>query len=1402
MSPNLPQSGAGTPGPDQNRTNNLLNLLKFNNQSAEQNQSGALANLQNISAGRSPSVNTLPNSQASGAGQPRAVSASDLVASFQRKPSDYGMAPSPLASAAERPEAKIEGPTSPPGNPQDFLLNLLKRPADAQGVKSQAVGSVSARRLQESESTTASVDKLAQSFADASIGADQPKPTTEQARVEREPTPVRLFGSTDATSTPFEAPQPTKASMFSYVNPFDQLSASSPAKRTRTPQPTEPQAQPKKMEILKHERDISSSINGDSAQPAQKSRKLTSVEPSPAPSPLPDGRSPLEAMMGIGSDGKSKSVSQALSGVGEKVDKQVEQALAEADAQEKGATSSKVSETIEKTADGTAFTDAKVKNELEGEDDIADSWESADAAEEDLVVEVYNLPMKPFVSIHIKKRDAPPGFRQDTFMVIAQLKKEFDQIDRTLATASRTHIVYAQVGTKRDNGGFRVIRQDTGQHKQVFKSSGERIFNVQICAANGANDVESILATGVNGTIYWTGLSKSRDDMFDEDDFEAQGFIMPPVTTAEENTSGSPVKTRAKMSSRHPEFFGVARGKQIHIISPFTARSDAYRNSKTHVVDSEKYLEERGLKILTGKAGKDFCFSEDDTVLVSLDKNGRIKFWDIKEICDLASDNMLGRREAVELRSEIWGLKVASAGEKYHGEKTTVSSVMFVDKERPTAKGVALRYMIIGLQQNHILQLWDLGLGKQVQELHFPHEKDSDAICSISYHAKSGIIALGHPTRNSVYFIHLSAPKYHIPHMDQARYINLLAREDAGLPRPESTAIMSGLREFSFASKGQLRSVDMLKSPLTSETGASPEAEVLFELYVMHSKGVVGLSIKRDDLGWDAAGKVIKPVDALSAGVVEIGEIGRVVATTAGSEKSSSTEATPKASARPAEQPVAKPSPSPKKVEVAKAAPSPKPEVAPSPVRAVNGANKPEAKKEKGSMQVPEAPAPSQPAPVNPTLITPDSYAMAAQRAKSPTPASKPSAAISKAPESNAGLGPGVSEFITNILSRELISLYQRIDSDKRVQEAAAAAKQDAVLRLVSSTLTENVEKTLSRIIGAGIQQEVIPAISDVASKAVDLKLAEVLTQQLTLSVPKEVKAVLPGAVTHALKDHEVQRTISEMTANKVSHAVQQHVNIALQSNIPNISNLAMQATQKMVADVERRTTEQLRQAEVQRQNDHTKIDQLTNLVRSLSETIHGMAEGQSAFQEQILRMQRPASRSAQGGTSSVAADPELSPEDEEVQMITQLMTEGKYEEGTIQWLQSSRQGELFDRLFVRCNPQYLRKLTPLVTLSVSAAITASFDSYVDERLEWLSIVLQNINLHVSETKGIASWTHTNAKDQDEDIVDVAPKIMDVLSQRLQGAYMQIAEANPGNPALKKLSALARNVAEVKRMTG
>jgi hypothetical protein len=60
-----------------------------------------------------------------------------------------------------------------------------------------------------------------------------------------------------------------------------------------------------------------------------------------------------------------------------------------------------------------------------------------------------------------------------------------------------------------------------------------------------------------------------------------------------------------------------------------------------------------------------------------------------------------------------------------------------------------------------------------------------------------------------------------------------------------------------------------------------------------------------------------------------------------------------------------------------------------------------------------------------------------------------------------------------------------------------------------------------------------------------------------------------------------------------------------------------------------------------------------------------------------------------------------------------------------MQWLQSGiRQAELFDRIFARQGPGFVRSLSPLVMLSVAAAITTSFESFPVEYLQWLENIL------------------------------------------------------------------------------
>ena len=157
---------------------------------------------------------------------------------------------------------------------------------------------------------------------------------------------------------------------------------------------------------------------------------------------------------------------------------------------------------------------------------------------------------------------------------IARIKKDFDQIDRNLCTATQSYIVYPL-----RNGGLRIISQDNGQHKQLFNSEHERIFNVQIgrsmkfASSSSAvgQDTETVLGTGVDGTVFWASLANFPKDHLYGDDWEGRGFIFP-ARQEKENTSGGQLKTRVKASTRTPEIFAYGRGKYIYIIWPQVAR--------------------------------------------------------------------------------------------------------------------------------------------------------------------------------------------------------------------------------------------------------------------------------------------------------------------------------------------------------------------------------------------------------------------------------------------------------------------------------------------------------------------------------------------------------------------------------------------------------------------------------------------------------------------------------------------------------------------------------------------------------------------------------------------------------------------------------------------------------------
>jgi len=1206
---------------------------------------------------------------------------------------------------------------------QDLLLKLLNRPQATQGENSQT-------SMEAAPVEIMAVSNLTTSHHDTTTAPSAPPAAQSMPPLHQHSEPVR-------GKSPFKA-----------VNPFEQLAASLPS-RSKTPE----------------------------VRAIQQKLPITLKTESPAPSPMPDGRSKIEALLGIGADS-----ARPTGGA-----QDVKQAAADIKAELFNTDSRTAIETGMPAAMAKGFED-KI-NELAG-GPVADSWEAAEAAESKAEasrgVRVYGFPMKPFLTINVKNLPTATPVRDDIVMKIASLKREFDQIDRTLASATTNFIVYSMTKT----GGVRVIRQEDGTNKQVFRGSENQIFNLSISGASGSGPfgAETVLGTGVNGNVYWTSIPNSAD--FADEDLDRRGFSFPPLPQADENTSGSQLKTRAKLSNKHPDFFAVGRGKSIHIIWPTVALQPEYTNKDTRVVNTAKYLEDRCLKIATGKAGKDFSFSADDTVIVSLDKAGRIKFWDVRDHID-PSNGIPSNKCNVTVNTPIMVMNTTSSS-----EKSWATSVVFADKERSISRCQVMRYLLVGSKQNHTLHLWDLVLNKVVQEVNFPHENETDPICSIVYHAKSGLIVVGHPTRNSVFLIHLSLPRHNIPAgLSQAQFIKRLAMKDATLPKPESTAIMSGARELSLSSIGQLLSLDVVD---VSSNTSVPEVEdkSLFEIYIMHTRGVTALAPKNRDLGWNADSKVLYPVDAAAERIISIGDLRQ--------PDQSEPAPTPKQSSSTAEIPRV-PSPSKKADKVAPAAPVPRvqtpPTSVPNPVSAASASNPvvedlpPKSTSSAAKTGTSQSAQTAAVAQTNGNTKSAQPRAVPPASNNSTTPASMPTLGTS-APSDISGstldasalaetmsraLASTLSDVLSKVLGDLFENLYRRLDDDKRVNEAAGSAKQDAVLRLVSSTLTDNVEKSLNRIISSTIEKSVLPALSSTVSAAVERKVGDAVALQLQSSLSKDLQSALTAPIASAMQDPKVVRTLNDQLTSKITTHVESVFTTTLNQTItPAFQKLAATSANQMTVEMEKRVGLQVQELNMQRQADGAKIDKLTKLTTELVDSVRAMTGMLADSQKEIMGLQAQLAEQL-AATSVRSPVVPARPSDSEVNALEDCWTDGRREEGTIRWLQSTRRVELFDLFFVKCDPAYLTSVNPIVAMSVAACITESMSTHLAERVAWLNAALRAVH-----------------DTQDPDTVQNAPKVMDTVIQRLSNEYMALIERDPSNELLPSFHGLVRQARDLK----
>lgn len=1314
FSPHHPPGFATRPNDgNEERTSSLLNILKFSSGQGGQQTSSQPTPPQAQQPDqlhRESLIRHAQNQQASmiHAPAPTGADPTGLLAALMKGKFQEDVA-KPEHPLQQQPQQQPQQPAGswnaapPPGNPQQYLLNLLNRPKPSQNdaptdppASSEADQSINFTPPTASEASVHDFATLERALSDATSRGGPAVPTSSfdflpkesaSPQMKFEPPPTQAQSSRDGTPH-------IKADMFSYTNPFDELTASvSPntrASKKSTPgAAASPHAQgqapyqilkkPSSAQGLDHKRLSSSSSHLEGRDSVR--RKMNSISspkdqtvepPYPVPESVHESVHELEAK-------NKETVSEAVSEIADKADREAQEAIARAEDEQAQARITQdlremmAAQTDKEFEAAAAVAASDIKYELDKDenravledtlrpeiaravrhivddaarDPVADSWESAEAEDEIVVIEetstpvkVFNFPMKPWISISVQDgaTDSRPVFRDEAILDIARLKKEFDQIDRNLVAATEAYLAYGMSKA----GGLRVIRQDDGRDAKLFADTKDRIFNLAISSTPADQDTtqkEAIIGTGISGTVYWVQVKDGEKDHLEDAHLEQYGFALPPSNAQEGGDApGGVLKTRARASTNHPEYFAVGRGKSINIIWPsLVLQRNLIKPGHDRIVDTDRLTKECSLKINTGKAGKDFTFSQDDTVVVSLDKSGRVKFWDVRDLtaADEHSDprNPMPAHSSLEVKEPLMTLTTTP-----EGEKAWPTSVLLLDKLRPYQKRTALRYMIVGMKQNHTLQLWDLALGKPVQEFNLPHSKESDAVCSVMYHPPSGIIVVGHPTRNSIYFLHLSAPKYALKHnSSQVEYIQKLVAQDPSIPTPDCTAVISGMREYSFANKGVLRSLYLLQNPASSSEGVEA---TLFELYAMHSKGVACLSIKASELGWDEHNKVIDPVDAAHAGMVEITKLKppppqpqnqpleeptqqpQIRLAVRPKETASETAAEP--SARKEITP-------PKQKEIKEEDP-----IIPAPVEKTDkkGRKKKAAAEKAAAAQAAALAEREREAALTngntPRIVATTSHEPA--KASKSTPSTPPASFSQEVDGRINAMEKRLTQDFAHRLQSELSGLRRHLDNDSKARDEQFDANQLKLLSMVSDVLNDNCQSVLAKIIEEEMQKSIAPKVGEIVSRTVSSELGNRLSSSVSQSVQREVQKVLPHAMDQALRKPELVKSMVDKMVHTLSAKIDEQLYALLDDRIiPRFTKLATEAASACGKEILVNVNNQFNAIEQVRLKDMQKFEQLVGLSTNMSETLNTMVAAQTRFQEEILQLQTQLVQQAQ----------------------------------------------------------------------------------------------------------------------------------------------------------------------------
>ncbi|CAG8736185.1 1559_t:CDS:2, partial [Ambispora leptoticha] len=200
---------------------------------------------------------------------------------------------------------------------------------------------------------------------------------------------------------------------------------------------------------------------------------------------------------------------------------------------------------------------------------------------------------------------------------------------------------------------------------------------------------------------------------------------------------------------------------------------------------------------------------------------------------------------------------------------------------------------------------------------------------------------------------------------------------------------------------------------------------------------------------------------------------------------------------------------------------------------------------------------------------------------------------------------------IGKMFGKEMEKQYQRLEEERNAHQVAETERQEAILQMVSKSLTNNTSKLLESTIRSEIQSQVVPMLNKSVAASVDKQVNRGMVEAINKSIP----AAIDKAVTENVQRVLSKSSVIDSIAKSVSKSMRPVIEEIFRENFTNMLIPSYEkATNAMFDQIHRTFNTGLQQITQKSSQSGSSVD--ANAIARLQASIDQLTVSMSQLQQ------------------------------------------------------------------------------------------------------------------------------------------------------------------------------------------